>query len=149
MLMLGSSLVYMVIAGRRREKQQQQTPHPIEIIQHSRPSATRISSPEDLEIIEIRLEPVQPTAGITAIAQHSIEIRNKGIVTYNKLMLRVSYFKRDGKLIETRDYSLKNVLPPGKNITLQNIPLEPLPSKPVKWSGRLVYGDMEPSPTAK
>jgi hypothetical protein len=147
MVLLGASLVWMIISGRRREKQQQQVPHPVEIIQNSKPTATRIYAPPDLQIISIRMIPAAPGSNTSASAEHSVEIRNAGSMTYGNTLLMVTYFGKNGKTVEKRDYQLKEPVPPGKTLTYQSIQISPLPNEAVKCSGRIIYADLEPAST--
>ena len=94
---LGASLFWMVVAGRRQEKLEQKKPRPVEIVQTSKPSATRMYMPADLRIVSMLMEPASPDDRSAIGAKHSIEVRNTGSVPYTNLLVEISYFSSSGK----------------------------------------------------
>jgi hypothetical protein len=151
-LMLAVVLVYLVVMGRRQEKRQ--TLRPIEIIRESKPTLTRLLAPEDLEIVESRMEWVgagigAPPGGPSPItARHIIVIRNHGRLAYRNILVKLSYFGRREKLLETRAKLLEEPLQPGKS-RISEITMDNLPTGIVSCPAKIQYADLEPEGGAR
>ncbi len=139
MVMLGASIVYLIISGRRRERLEQQSPHPVEIIQNAKPSATRIYAPDDLRILSVRRE---GGADASAPAAFIIEVRNNGSVAYANLLTKLTCSEGKDKASETRDCQLKEPALPAKTTVYQNIAIEPAVGEAARCSGRIIYADI-------
>jgi hypothetical protein len=149
MLALGASLAWLVISGRRQEKLEQKRSRPVEIVQNSKPSATRVYSPDDLQVQSIRMEPVTSADNPPAGPYHTLEIRNVGTAAYANLLVKISYFGPDGKLFDSRDYMLNKSIPPAQTAVFRDISVAPLSRRPARFSGEILFADLEPPGAAK
>jgi hypothetical protein len=152
-LMLAAVLVYLVIQGKRQEKVKQSTPHPVEIVRESTPSLTRVLSPEGLAIVESKMElvagnpqadPAEP-AGITAT--HRFLLRNSGRAAYHSVGLKLTYFGRGNKVLETRIVPAVEPMQPGQERSISELKVEHVPSGSVRCEAKIAYADLEPAPT--
>ena len=150
-MMLVAVLVYLVIQGRRQEKRQEKTVRPVEIVQESAPSLTRVIGPDDLEILESKTEigasgaeAGQPPS-VTVSATHRFTIRNNAHVAYHGLGLRLSYLGRGEKTLETRTVPVSDLLQPGQARVLDEIKEADLPAGTLKCRATIAYADLEPS----
>jgi len=149
MFALGASLVWLAVSGKRQEKLEQKKPRPVEIIQNSKPSATRIYAPSDLQVVSIRMEPVVSANSPSGGGNHSLEVQNVGTTAFTSLLVKISYFGANGKLIESRDYQLNKSIPPAQTVTLRDIAVEPFANKPAKYSGKILFADLESAGAVK
>ena len=152
-VMLAAVLVYLVIQGRRQEKVQQTTSRPVEIVRESTPSLTRVLSPEDLDIVESKMElaaaspqadPAKPAA---VTATHQFVLRNNGLAAYHGVGLKLSYLGRGNRVLETRTVPAAELLQPGQARALSELKVEHVPSGTVRCEAKIAYADLEPTPT--
>ncbi len=139
-IVLLAALVNLIIRGRRLEKQQaaqaQQT------VQQSKPSPTRVLSPQDLEIVN-RAMPLDPRH--TSIP--GFEIRNDGSVAYSQIQLKFSYLDRRGKVLLTKNHLLAQTLKPGATLKVPDLPAEGIPADAVSVELSISHADIGPAPT--
>jgi len=144
MVLLGSVLVYMVLSARRQEKRISSPP--TEIIRKSKPSATRVLAPPDLQITDSTTEILPPSAGSGPVsgivARHSVTVRNQGTSHYTGFMLRFDYLAASGNSVETRSHQVSQDLPPGATVRLQEVLMEGLPAKVRRCSVGLAWADL-------
>jgi len=151
-LMLAAVLVYLVIQGRRQEKQQQATLRPVEIVQESTPSLTRVIGPDDLEIVDLKTEfgpsgeQADPSSTTTLSAVHRLTIRSNSKIAYHSLGLKLSYFGRGDKLLETRTVPAAEIVQPGQARALGEIREDKIPAGTLKCRAAIAYADLEPLP---
>lgn len=151
-LMLAAVLVYLVIQGRRREKLQQSTPRPVEVIRSSPPSLTRVIAPDDLHIVESKMEletpssqPGQESPQVHS-ARHHIVIRNDGSVAYHSIALRITYVGRANRILDTKTVPVADLLQPGQARSLADVEVENVPAGALKCEVAIAYADLEPTP---
>jgi hypothetical protein len=145
--MLATVVVYLLIQGRREEKKQKEAAlHPVEVITESKPSATRIIAPREIEILEEKLDlaPAQESAGQAAgfDAKHTFVVRNAGSASCKNPRIRIVYYGRNGKVLDTRTRELPAAsLPPGESTILDMV--EPnAPPDSVKAKSNIVSVDL-------
>jgi len=154
-MMLAAVLVYLVIEGRRREKQQS-TVRPVEVVRESTPSRTRVIGPGDLEIVESKTElatsgaqigqPVSKSSPAAITATHRITIRSNARIAYRNLALKFSYLGRGEKVLETRTVPVAEFIQPGQARALAEIKEESLPAGTLKCLATIAYADIESLP---
>jgi hypothetical protein len=153
MVLLGSMLVYMVLSARRQEKRISSPP--TEIIRKSKPSATRVLAPPDLQVTESTTEILPPSAGsgpvsgivarhsvTVRMARHSVTVRNQGTSHYRGFMLKFDYLAASGSSVETRSHQVSQDLPPGATVRLQDLLMEGLPAKVRRCRVGLAWADL-------
>lgn len=153
-LMLAAVLAYLVIEGRRQEKRRQEVPKTVEIVRDSPPSLTRVIAPDDLEIVESRMEISEaaegkgsaPAGSLTAI--HTFSIRHKGSTRYHSLALKIAYLNSDGSQIITRVVPVSEAPAPGETRSIAGVKSEGIPVGAVKCEARIAYADLESAPTS-
>jgi hypothetical protein len=121
-LVLVVALVNLVIRGRRLEKQRAE--QLVEVVQESKPTATRVLNPQELEI-------VQPKTSIenkSRTAHHQVEIRNSGTLPFSEIRLKISYLDKNGKELDKTFYSLPGTIPPGAAVKLNEIVIDKIPA---------------------
>src|SRR5512139_3023396 len=99
--MLVVVLVYLVVQGRKQEKQQQKNPRPVELVQESKPTPIRVMAPPDLQIMEAKMELSGTAAGLPnesgLSGKHQIVVRNNGQSVYQSVRFRLTYLSRGDK----------------------------------------------------
>jgi hypothetical protein len=151
-MMLAAALVYLVIQGRRQEKQRQTTSRPVEIVRESPPSLTRVIAPDDIGIIESKMELGSPgaqagpagSAGVTAT--HHFVIRNNGRTAYHSFVLKLSYIGHQEKVLETRMVPVAEMLQPGQVRSIAEIKVENVPAGATRCIAKIASADLEPAP---
>jgi hypothetical protein len=119
-LVLIVAIVNLVLRGRRLEKQQ--SAKAAEVVQQSKPTSTRVLAPQDLEITGSTMQVESGSA------RHSIEIRNKGAVTYNGIRLKFAYLDSKDMVIAEKYYSAARAVAPGASIKLDDIKIDGIPA---------------------
>ncbi len=149
-LMLAAVLVFLVIQGRRQEKLRQSTPRTVEVLRQSTPSLTRVIAPDDLDIVESKMElgasgtakNQTQSGGVTAI--HRVVIRNNGRTAYHSLALQISYLGRGNKMIESRTVPAAELLQPGQARSIVDLKVENVPAGTLKCEVKIAYAELEP-----
>ncbi len=149
-IMLAGVLIYLVIQGRRQERRPEATARPVEVVRSSPPSLTRVIQPADLSVVESRMNLVssppprgEPAKGVTAV--HHIVIRNSGSVAYHDFALRVDYFGKDRRAVETKTVSVSELLQPGQARSIPEFKVENVPAGTLRCEVRIRYADLEPA----
>ncbi len=142
MVLLGAVLVYMVLSARREEKRVGSPP--AEIVRQSKPSATRVLTPADLQVSDPSMEILPPSTGSApeVAARHSVTVRNEGTRHYIRFMLRIDYSSASGRAIETRSHQVSQDLPPGGAVRLQDLLMEGLSAKVKHCSVSVAWADL-------
>jgi hypothetical protein len=117
-LVLVAVLIGLIIQGNRLEKQK--AGQPVEIIQKSVPTATRVFAPTDIQILHsnMRIEEGTDKSAPARIALHEIELRNSGTVAYEKIELSFDYLDENGKVLANRTYSVVQSITPDSTLNL-------------------------------
>jgi hypothetical protein len=139
-LVLAVALVTLIIRGRKLEKQR--AVQSVEVVQQSRPTATRVLMPRDLEVLNPTM---QMESGHSAL--HGLEIRNSGRVPYNRIQLRFAYLDRDRRTVATKTHSVERVIASGASIKLTDISIEKFPSSAALIQVSIVYADIGALPS--
>ncbi len=147
--MLGAVLVYLVVQGRKENKLQQQNVPPSEVIRQSRPSLTRIIAPQDLHIVDSRMElspagPASSGAG-SLVDQHRIVIRNEGEIRFRSFRIRVTYLGRGDNVLGTRNHEVREEIQPGGTYSGDML-IEDVPAGASKSEVKILSADMESPP---
>lgn len=142
-LVLASALVFLVIQGRRLEKEQMRQGN--ENIQKFKSTPIRVLSPQDLKILNatMTLEPAN-VSGELPVARHNIEIYNAGTVSYCDIQLRLDYLDANGEVIASIPYGIKDSIPPGDTLVSNDVWMQKIPDATVECRPSIVYGDFEP-----
>ena len=141
-LVLVVALVNLMIRGRRLEKQQGS--QPVEVVQESTPTSTRVLAPQDLEILHSGMR-LEEQAGSTAQAEtavHEIEIRNNGSVPYGTIQLGFDYLGSDGKLLASKTRSIIQTIVPGATLKLIDLKAEGLPTSTASSRVAVIFADI-------
>ncbi len=144
MVLLGSVLAYMVLSARKQEKRISSPP--AEIVRQSKPSATRVLAPPELQVLDSTVEilPPSPGSGPAAeiAARYSVTVRNQGTSRYKGFMLKFECLAASGNSVETRSLQISQELPPGGTVRLQDLLMEGLPVKVRRCSVSLAWADL-------
>jgi hypothetical protein len=145
---LVSIIAWMVIQTRRADRQR--AADAVEMVRSVKPTPTRAYAPQDLEVAEssMTLAPPADPASQGLQASHRVAVRNSGPLAYGKLMLSFSYTSETGEVLGEKRYlaSGKTALP-GETLTLDGILVEAVPRGTVRSSVRIVYAEIERSPS--
>jgi len=136
-LVLVVALVSLIVRGRKFEKQQQAA-RSAEFVQPSKPTATRVLTPTDLEIVNSTM-PLPP--GHAAMPE--IEIRNNGTVSYSRIELKFVYFDGAGKTVSTKTHSLDETIGPGKSVKVTVLSVEGIPASATRFQSSVLFADIE------
>ncbi len=149
-LVLIAVLVWLII--RARELESQQSLQPVEVVQESKPTATRVLAPQDLEIVQSQMELAVESSGelTRAAALHNLLIRNNGATPYSYLQLKFTYSNRSGKVLATRSHGIGETIQPGALLDIQKITIDDVPSEAAQCAATIIYADIDslagPSP---
>jgi hypothetical protein len=144
MVLLGSVLVYMILSARKQEKRAASPA--AEIVRQSKPSATRVLSPTDLQITGSAMEILHPPRDAGSVreisARQSITIRNTGSRPYSGVMLKLKYLAASGSTVETRSHEVSIKLPAGETVKLDDVVMEALPARVKACTVSIVWADL-------
>jgi hypothetical protein len=148
-LVLVFGLISLILRGRRLEKQQ--SGKPVEVIQQSPSTPTRVLMPKDLEVVhsKMRLEKVSNGNTQSLCAWHDVEIRNKEKTSYGTILLSIDYMDRRGKVLTTKSYSAARPIMPEETVNLVDIKIEGLPVQITNCRAAIIYAEMESAPQSK
>ncbi len=141
-LLLVAVLVSLIVQGHRLEKQK--ADQPVEIVQESTPSATRVFAPRDIQLLQsdLRLEERTDNSGQRSIARHEIELRNSGTVAYDEIQLSFDYKDRNGKVLASRTHSIAQTILPDSTLKLVDIVIDNIPKPTSDFSVSILYADL-------
>jgi len=141
-LVLVGVLVSLIIQGHRIEKQK--AGQPVEIIQESIPTATRVLAPKDLQLLQsnMRFEERPDKSSQFKIARHEIEVRNSGTVAYGKIELSFDYIDRRGKVLASRTHSVSRAVLPDSTLKLSDISIDDVPISAEDFRVAVLYADI-------
>jgi hypothetical protein len=146
-LMLVAVIVSLVIRSRRAEKKHAQAV--MEVVQQSKPSATRVLSPQDLVIVEAKMDlaggdgkPLAKDRNL-ATAHHQVVVRNNGPVAYSNVQLKFMYLGRGDKVLESKTFIVAKPIPPGQTVSLGDISIESVPAAATHCTTRILYADLK------
>lgn len=133
-LVLLVAIINLIVRGRRLEKEQAAKGN--EIVQQSKPEATRVISPRDLAVstAAMRLEP-------GGTARHSVEIRNTGSHPYSRIQIRFVYLDASSKTVAERTHIIAETIKPGA-LLRSDIVIKEAPSSAVRSEASILYADL-------
>ncbi len=141
-LMLVAIIVSLVFRSRREEKSK--AAEAVEIVQQSRPTATRVLAPQDLIIVESKMELVKATGEEQkgAAAHHEVVVRNDGSVEYASLQLRFTYLGPGNKDLGSKTCVATKPVPPHQTESLGEITVEEVPAGAARCTVQILYADL-------
>ena len=149
--MLVVVLVYLVVQGRKQEKQQKKNPRPVELVQESKPTPIRVMAPPDLQIMEAKVELSGTDAGLSnesgVSAKHQIVVRNNGQSVYQNIRFRLTYLSRGDKVLGSQIREAGETLQAGQSRSMGDILVENIPSGTAKSVVTILSADLESPPT--
>ena len=134
-LVLVVALVSLIYKGRQLEKQE--AGKPVEIVQQSRPSLTRVLNPQDLVIVDSAMQRQSPD-----VVSHSVEIRNNGNVGYGRIQLKFAYQNRSGKTLATKTKSILRPVAAGSSVRVIDLTVEGVPASAVKSEVTILFAEI-------
>ncbi len=151
-LFWGLTLVLMVVLVnlilRERKLEKERARQMVEIVQESKPSATRVLGAQDLEIVQSKmiLESESGTKLQSRSARHEIVIRNNGTLPYGEIQLKFEYFDKGGKTLLTKTHSIARTLMPGATVELSEILIDDLPDSIANSRVAIAFADIGHAP---
>jgi len=147
-IILIAVLIGLIIQGNKLEKQKAN--QPIEIIQESKPTPTRVLAPKDLELLQskMRIDPGPDQDNQINIARHDLEIRNGGTVPYEKIQLSFDYLDHNGKVLATHTSSIEQTILPGSTLYFSDIEIDDVPLSAVDFKVLIVFADIGDAPVS-
>jgi hypothetical protein len=139
-LVLVVALISLIIRGRRLEKEQAQ--QMVEVARESKPTPTRVFAPQDLQIVQSRMQLETEPGHKDRIARHEIEIRNSGNIPYSDIQLMFDYASRAGKQLATRTRSIPQKILPGDTINITDIAVTDIPASTADSKVSIVSADL-------
>jgi hypothetical protein len=141
-LVLVAVLISLIVQGHRLEKRK--AGQPVEIIQESVPTATRVLAPKDIQILHsnMRLEEGFDESTPFTIARHEIELRNSGAVAYEKMELNFDYMDRGDNMLADRTHSVSQTILPNSTLKLVDIRIDDVPVQTADFRVAVVYADI-------
>jgi hypothetical protein len=134
-------LGYLVVQGRKQEKQQQKNARPVELVQESKPTLTRAIAPPDLQITEAKVEVLHDDGGLSA--KHQIIVRNNGQSAYRNIRLRLTYLSRGDKALGSQIREAVETLQAGQSRSMGDILVEGVPAGTVKATVTILSADLD------
>ncbi len=146
--MLGVVFVSLILKARKEERLSM---HIVEPVKESVPTATRVIAPEDLRILDSKMEILESESKAkgSVTARHSLVVQDIGSVGYTGLRLEFSYWGRSGKLLGKESYSSTTVIPSGESVALDGITLSDVPQGTTRSTARILSADLLPSVRAQ
>ena len=139
-------LAFLIMRGRRAERQQaEQSADTFEMpIEEAPMSPTRVLTPKELNIERAETSWTrgsgEENAGVSA--QHELEIRNMGDVSYKSLRIKADYLDKKGKSLATRIVAIDKSVPHGETLTILGVTAENLPAAAVDCRVTIVSADI-------
>ena len=144
-LVLVVALTNLIIRGCRLEKEQAR--QHVETVEEAKPTFTRVQKPQDLKIVQskMELEKKTDTGKPLNTARHEIEIHNGGNVPYKEIQIRFVYLSRTGNKLETRTHSIDQSILPGTTLKLASFRVDGIPSSVTNLQATIICADIAPS----
>ena len=140
-LVLVAVLIGLIIQGNRLGKQK--AGQPVEIIQKSVPSATRVFAPTDIQIVQsnMRIEEGTDKSSPSHTVRHEVELRNSGTVAYEKIQLSFDYLDGKGKVLANRTHSVTRTILPDSTAGLV-VRMDDVPAASADFKVTVLYADI-------
>jgi hypothetical protein len=143
------ALTNLMIRGYRLDKKKAQ--QLVETVEEATPSSTRVLNPQDLKIVQSKME-LQPAPGKekeSIAARHEVEISNSGIVTYKDIQVRFIYLSPKGDQLGARTQLIEKPVPAGTTLKLSNISISDVPASVTRLETTILCADIQPPSPAK
>jgi hypothetical protein len=127
-LVLGAIFVYLIMYGRQME--QTQITQPIEFIEESTPTPTRVFFPKDLEVTRSEMK-----SGM-------VEITNTGMVPYQRIRISIDYLDDRGTLLDTKTRVLDRELPPEGVVEIDIVHIDEIPVETSDSRIKIIHADL-------
>ncbi len=147
MVVLGAVLVWLIVQSRQPEP----PASPVyELVKQSKPTALRVFSPKDLEIVDQETELVREASGVESdslktSAHHRMKIRNRGRVSYGAVEIEFTYLGADKRILGSESQHVAVLVPAGETIQIDGITTQPVPSSATKCTARILFGELADS----
>lgn len=141
-------LAWLGVRSYRAEFEHAPNP-PGEIIRESKPSMTRVLSPDELQVAQSSMEWLPAASTNTPAAVHSVTIRNTGVVAYRDIVLEFGYEDGGGRPLGTATHKVERAILPGETVILDGIRSSATPPGAARASVRVAYADIGTEPGGK
>jgi hypothetical protein len=130
------------------KKQAQQQ---VETVEEAKPSLTRVLNPQDLKILQSKMEiPSAPGKHKeSTAARHEVEISNTGNVAYTEIQMRFVYFGLKGEQLSARTHLVAKSVPAGTTLKLSDISIGDIPPAAARVEAAILCADIQPPTPAK
>ena len=142
-LILIGAIVFLAFKS-RREAAEPQLSQVTEVTQEAKPSLTRVLNPSDLKMVE---SGQQAAGGVnepkgTIPPGCAVSFRNEGSVPYCSLQIKLTYLSKNEKSLETRNITVKGVIPAGGMLDSGGIFAENAPAGTARCEVALLSADI-------
>jgi hypothetical protein len=134
-LVLIVALVNLIIRGRQMEKQQEAKS--AQVVQQSKPTPTRVLSPEDLAVNGPAMRPDSQHPVLDKIG-----ICNRGSVSYTNIQLQFLYLDRNGKELATSTHLIQQTVKPGETLEIAGTAGGQMPASTAESKVSILYADI-------
>jgi hypothetical protein len=141
------ALINLILRGYQLEKKEAQ--QQVETVEEAKPSSTRVLNPQDLKILQSRMEILSEPGKSkeSAAARHEVEIGNTGTVDYTDIQIRFTYFSLRGERLSARTHSVAKSVPNGTTLKLSGISVGDIPASAARAEAAILFADIQsPSP---
>ena len=135
-LVLVVAIINLIVRGRKLEKEQ--ASKDTEVVQQSKPTSTRVFSPQDLTIVDAAMQP-----GSDRTARHRVQIRHGGAIPYGRVQLKFVYLDSDAKVLATKTHAVTRSLRPGASVSVDDIIIPEIPESVARAQVSIIYADLE------
>jgi hypothetical protein len=136
-LVLVVALVTLIVRGRKLEKQK--AAQPVAVTQESKPTPTRVLSPQDIQIVDSTMQPNSKNTVVQGFG-----IRNNGSVPYSRIQLEFVYLNRGGKVAAKRTRLVEQTVMPGADIKVADVTNAGIPASAVESRILILSADIAP-----
>jgi hypothetical protein len=143
------ALANLMIRSYRLDKKKAQ--QMVETVEEAKPSSTRVLNPQDLKIVQSKME-LQPAPGKdkeSVAARHEVEIGNSGNVTYKDVQIRFVYLSAKGEQLGDKTQLIEKSVPAGTMLKLADISIGDVPASAVGLETTILCADIQPPNPAK
>lgn len=144
MVVLGAVLISLILQSRKPEPK---TSPVFEVLKQSKPTALRVFSPKDLEIVNQETELVREagrmeSGGVQTSAHHRMTIRNQGSVSYGAVEIEFTYLGPGKRILGSESQHVAVLVPAGETIQIDGITTMPIPASTTRCTARILFGEL-------
>jgi hypothetical protein len=142
-IMLAAVIVSLIVRSRGEEKRQAAAA--AEIVREFKPTATRVILPEDLSVVESRMEllPAAAKGQSGLVAHHHVAVRNDGPMAYAGIRLEFTYLDRGSRILESKTCTVTKPIPPRQTVSLGDVQIEGVAAGAVSCRTKILYADLQ------